>query len=468
MKEINKLDKNTIMLFLKIFKLNRFYIILITYIILLPFSIAAQDTITLSQAVNSGLANKKNIVAGNLDLKISNLQTTAMYQKYLPQVSAEYNYLYNPILQTSIIPIGVFNPAYPADATSSVQFGTKWNQSAGITIIQPLLDLTIQKHVNEAKLQERIAALSQDQSEYDFAFSITQTYVNIYLHEAKIKSLISDTNRTYISYILLKNKFDEKRLLKSDLNKSKINHNKTVQLLTDAISELIQDKVYLLFLMGTKEIEKWNFSIDTSFSVNYLNDNKNYKINIAALPTLQKLTLQSDLAILQEKSERLKHIPTLSFKGFLGANQYSNTFDPAAANSWFGSSYVGLNVKIPILFGESTANKTEQLKIQSNQFILKKEDTELQYAKDAITAKINLQNTMAQLKIQAENIALSTESIDIFRARFAEGQESASNLNLEETSLQLMKFEYEANKKALWIYWLDYLKATGQLSILWK
>lgn len=31
-----------------------------------------------------------------------------------------------------------------------------------------------------------------------------------------------------------------------------------------------------------------------------------------------------------------------------------------------------------------------------------------------------------------------------------------------------MKAVYETIKKEIWIYWLDYLKASGQLSTLWK
>lgn len=445
-----------------------FYNGVVLICLLYSFTVNAQSTITLSQAIRNGLDNKKNILAGKLDITISQLKTKSLYQKYLPQVSVEYQYLYNPILQTSILPIGIFNPNYPIDATKSVQFGTKWTQTAGVTATYPLFDVSIRRHISEAKLQERIAGLSQEQSEYELAYTIAQTYIDVFLDEAKIKSFIADTNRTYISYSLLKDKYDEKRLLKSDLNKSKINHNNTVQLLSNGIAQLVQDKVYLMFLMGTKDMGKWDFTIDTTFSIAYTFEDMDGTKNIGQLPELQLLSLQNERTILQEKSEQAKHIPTAGLKGYLGANQYSNTFDPTAANTWFGQSYVGLNIKIPILFGESTQNNIQQLKIQSDQLQAKAEDKEKQYAQEAMTAKINLENIQTQLKIQEENILLSTESIDIFQARFKEGQASASDLNLEEANLQATKVNYELIKKQRLIYWLDYLKATGQLTILWK
>jgi len=76
--------------------------------------------------------------------------------------------------------------------------------------------LSIQRQISEARLQERITALSQAQTEYELAFLIAQTYIDIYLLESKVKVGIADTNRTYINYNLLKTKFEEKRLLKSD------------------------------------------------------------------------------------------------------------------------------------------------------------------------------------------------------------------------------------------------------------
>ncbi len=54
------------------------------------------------------------------------------------------------------------------------------------------------------------------------------------------------------------------------------------------------------------------------------------------------------------------------------------------------------------------------------------------------------------------------------QARVQEGQETAPTLNLDEANLQSLQAEYETNKKQLWTYWLNYLKATGQLSTLWK
>jgi len=442
--------------------------IILAVVMLLSVPARSQNILTLNQAINNGFSNRKNIQAGKSDIKIRRLQTEALYKKYWPQVSLEYTYLYNPILQTSILPIGIFNSAYPADATMSLQFGTTWSQTAGATLTMPLIDLSIPQRINEAKLQERITTASQAQSEYELAYTIAQTYIEISLQESKIKSAIADTTRTYISYKLLNNKFVEKRLLKSDLNKSLINHNNAVQLLMDALSELIEDKVYLLFLTGETVIEKSDFAIDTGFIKQYNLSTSGLSSVSQSIPELQQLDLQAQLTSIQVRSEKAKHLPTLSLKGFVGANQYTNNFNPTESNTWFGLSYVGIDLKYPIFFGENLQKNIQVLQLQSIQYNQQKEDKSSFYAKDAYTSKLNIERVMLQLKTQKENLALSTESMGITQARVTEGQESASTLNLDEADLQKLKAEYELNKKQLWNNWLNYLKASGQLNILWK
>lgn len=441
-------------------------------IILLPvvqiMNSYGQTQLSLKQAIISALANRKNIEAGKLDISIRKLQTEALLKKYWPQLSMEYNYQYNPILQTSILPIGIFNPAYPADATKSVQFGTKWSQAAGLTLTQPLLDATIPRLQNEARLQEKITAAAQAQSEYELAYTVVQTYANISLQMEEIKTAVSDTSRTWISYQLQKDKFQTKRLLKSDLNTALINHNNTVQKLMDAISQLVEDKVYLLYLTGQNNTHDADISVDTNFL--------SYKgLELAtpspirdSIPELRQLALQSTLSGLQVQSEKAKYLPVVSIKGFLGANQYTNQFNPIASGSWFGLSYIGMNIKLPLLIGEDKQNKIRQQHLQAFQFNDQLEDKYAQYTKDALTAKIKTERVLAQLKTIERNISLSEETVKIMQERFEEGQEPASALNTEELSLQSIITNRDSAEVQLRIYLLDYLKATGQLGNLWK
>ena len=77
--------------------------------------------------------------------------------------------------------------------------------------------------------------------------------------------------------------------------------------------------------------------------------------------------------------------------------------------------------------------------------------------------------TLAAEKLfELHKINFSNETIRIIQERVKEGQETSSALNTEETSIQNIEAEEAIAKKQLWLYWLDYLKSTGQFSRLWK
>ncbi|MBZ5856958.1 TolC family protein [Flavihumibacter profundi] len=440
---------------------------IILFLLVVSFQSIAQTPLSLQQAIHKAWANRKIIQSGKSDLTIRKLQTEALFRKYWPQVSLEYVFQYNPILQTSILPIGQFNPSYPPDAYKNIQFGTPWSQAAGATVTQPLLDASIRRQINEYELQEKITAASQMQTEYDLAYNVAQAYININLQEQQIHSAVADTSRTWISYQLLKDKFDAKRLLKSDLNKALVNHGNAIQKFRDAISQLVENKVYLLFLMGDSNI-KADIRTDILDLNRYQWQSENYKILNDSIPELQQLDYQARLTVLQQHSEKAKYQPTLSLKGYLGANQYTGAFNPVDGSSWFGYSYIGLDLKYPLLFGEDKHSKIQQLQLQALQFNQQREDKSAQYTKDAVTAKIKMDRVREQLRTLEENISLSRETIQIIQDRVAEGQESASTLNSEEADLQRVQAEYEFSKMQMGVYWLDYLKASGQLSRLWK
>ena len=448
--------------------MKRTALFLLLILVLITTKSIAQTTISLSEAINSAFLNRKNIQASKIDIEIQQLKTKALYKIYAPQISAEYNYNYNPILQTSVIPVGKFNPNLPADATERVQFGTTWAQSAGITAIQPLFDMTIKKQINENRLQEKINRASQAQTEYELAYEIAKSYINIGLEQQQITSAIIDTARTKLSYDLQLENFKAGRLLKLELNTAIINHNNTKQKLTEATLQLVENKIYLLYVMGTLTKNVSNFNIDTSF-FNYnslfLADDK---VVLDSIPIFQQLNLQKELSVLQEQSEKAKYIPTVSLKGFLGANQFSNDFNPIKPNSWFGYSYVGLNVKFPILLGDNRRSKIQQLGLQSKKYGIQLEDKTSQFNQEAITTRLELLRIQLQLKTHEENIILYQENLKILQDRFKGGQITSNELNRQEYELQKLLSDYQNTKVKAWSFGLSYLNATGQLSKLWK
>ncbi|MDZ4795695.1 MAG: TolC family protein [Bacteroidota bacterium] len=441
---------------------------LVIMILLIVARLCAQSTTTLSQAINAAFINRNNIQADKIDITIQQLKTKSLYKKYGPQVSAEYNYTYNPILQSSIIPVGKFNSTLPPDATATIQFGTTWTQSAGITATQPLFDATIKKQINESLLLEKISRTLQAQSAYELAYEVSKAYLNTWLQQQQISSAIIDTARTWLSYQLQLENYTAGRLLKSELNNANINHNNTKQQLTDAIIQLVENKIYLMYVTGTLASEANDFNIDTTFFKNNILLLIDTNISVDSIPVFQQLNFQKQLSLLQQQTEKSKYLPVVSLKSFLGANQFTNDFNPVKSNSWFGYSYIGLNVKVPILLADDKKNKIKQLQLQSQQYSLRLDEKSAQFNQEAATAKLELTRIKLQLKTQEENIILYEEILKILQDRFKEGQITSNELNSQEKGLQKLLTDYQNTKVEGWLFGLSYLNSTGQLSKLWR
>ena len=437
---------------------------IVVFCFALTFQVFGQNKTTMPEAIKAALGNRKNIQAGRTNIVVQQLQTEALYKKYYPQLSLDYTYQYNPILQSSILPIGKFNPSLPSDATESVQFGTTWSQAAGLTVTQPLVDFSIKKRIAESRLQEKITGTTQAQIEYELAYDVAKSYVNIWLNQQQISSTILDSARTWVSYQLQKDRFDAGKLLKSDLNKAFINHNNSKQKMRDAIAEAIENKVYLLFLTGNNNAD---IEIDTTFFNQDLSLQNQSNINTDVVPILQQIFLQKQLTALKTQTEKTKYLPTIGLKGFLGANQFTNNFNPVEANSWFGYSNIGLVIKLPVLIGEDRTKIAQELKIQETQFELQAADKKEQFAQESTIAMLKMANLKSQLQTSKENLSLSQESLSIIQKRVEAGQQTASYLNTEELELQRIALDYIGVQKQTWLFWLDYLKASGRLTQLW-
>lgn len=431
-------------------------------------TVQAQNMLTLKKAVENALTRNKNMISGRVETDIRIQQTKALYRHYMPRVSAEYSYVFNPILPTSILPIGVFNPNFPPDATQSVRFGTTWSQTAGVNAEQSLLDFSTKRKIQEARVSEKISMASNKESSYELVADILNSYVNVYILESERREVVADSVRTYVSYQLQQIRFDENRLLKADLNKAKINHNNAVQRLKDAEYRLEEEKLFLLYLTGEENPEKTDFRIDTSF---FIDEAMSWMEKMPApekLPAMERFSLQEQLTASQISVEKSAHLPTVSLKGYIGANQFSNAFSPFAAGSWFGLSFVGLSASMPIVSGENLSNRIRQLQLQSELYKLDKEQILEDAQKDILTARLRMDNIKKRLLTMEENLAMTGESILIYQERFRQGLESASVLNAEEASYQLLTSEFETEKKRMWLYWFDYVKSSGLLEELIK
>lgn len=434
--------------------------IVFIFYIFLYHSLSAQ--ITLKECIDAGLANKANIKSAKTETLIANLKTLESKAKFLPQISLAYDYRYNPIIPTQIVPVGQFAPI-PTEETRGIQFGTNWQQNAGVTVYQPIIDLAIKSRIKESNLSEAIANIDLKKAEDDLKFEIVKTYSRVVTFGFQVEETLADTLRSFQSYQILKNKFQEGKVLKTELNKALVNHNANLTNHKKASSALISEKIYLHYLtnLALERILEASFS---PIPASVLEENAKLEFTIENLPDFQKLSARENLINQQIRTEKTKYSPTVGFQGYLGANQFSQDFAPFKSNSWFGNSYVGLAVKLPIFSPDKSINADKQLQSQLVIVNHQKEELKSQKSKELLQTNLEVERLQAEIGFAKNSLALLQENIKVYQERLQDGQFAASELNVQEAELQKLATQIKQLNEQLNKALVERLYITGKLS----
>ncbi len=399
---------------------------------IISYSLSAQ--ITLKECIESGLNNRANIKSAKSDVFLANLKSIESNAKYLPQIALAYDYRYNPLIPTQIVPVGKFSPS-PTDETRAIKFGTNWQQNAGITVYQPIIDFTIKNKIKESKLNEALANIDLKQSQADLSFEIVKTYSQIILLGYQVDEAVSDTLRSFQSYSIIRAKYIEGNVLKTELNTSLVNHYANMTNFKKSYASLVNEKIYLHYLSNIP-LERILGETYTPIPSFLLADKSNSAaIQFDSFPNFQKLKTKELLINQQITTERSKYSPIISFQGYLGANQFSNSFNPFL-NNYFGNSYLGLSIKVPIFPTDKSLTVEKQLKTQLQVVNNHKEELMLETNKNLLQKNIEIDRIESEIQIAEKSIILQNENVKLYQERLQSGRFTTLELNIQEAELQ--------------------------------
>ena len=424
---------------------------------------AQEKPITLKQCIQSAIGNKASLQGARSEAMLAEFEKNEAMGKYLPQLTLNYEYKYNPIIATQVIPTGQLLPD-PTEEYRAIKFGMTWQQNAGLTLYQPMLDFTIQSKLNESRINEQVKRAGYEVSEDGLKYDVLRSFANIYLYLQQLAEAVVDSARTSSSLTTIQDKFNEGKILKPDLNKAILNHNNAKASYRKAMSEVLKEKIFLGYLSGISLAELFEGHFDFAPLASSNLDRYTTSRAVDSIARIRELTLKENLLNQQIRSERNKYVPQVGLEGFLGGNQYSQTFDPFLANSWYGNSYLGISLKMPLMPGESTSSKVKQLKEQTKITRSDKEDLISQMKKDYLVAGADIAEAKEDIITAKANVELMSENFVIYKERFEAGKIDAGDLNLQELDLQKETANLAKLKATLMTRQVERLNAAGNLN----
>lgn len=180
-------------------------------------------------------------------------------------------------------------------------------------------------------------------------------------------------------------------------------------------------------------------------------------------PEIRTLNITRRLQELDLKRNRLGYYPTVSALGnFTRGGQGQNVFN-ANKSVWINSSFVGLNVNIPIFDGFQ-----RKYKIQQSRLNIEKLDNTINYVKqavdfDQVVSKQSLQNALENLDIQVRNRALAEKVYNTTKLKFEEGLGSSFEVLQADNDLQTAQANYFQALYQATVARVSYLRSLGRL-----
>jgi len=436
----------------------------------------ARYELTVREAVDLAFKNVIELKNANLDYRIQAAKNKEISGQALPQVSGNVSsdyYLQLPKIlfpqsDESIYEVLKRENLLPSTAQAPpptlVQFSFQqpWNFSMGGTLTQLLFqpDVFVGLRARQTALGYNQALI--DQTKDKIKDSAYKRYYAILIAEKQLHFLNESVKRLEKLYhddsILFKNGFAEK--LDLDKVTVQLNNLRTTQSLVE--SGVILSYAAMKFAMGISQkdtvVLKENLS-DESIKEGVLDDGFKYEDRaeirtLATLQALQKLDL---------KRNKLGGLPTVSLAGNYTVNGMGQQFFTNKSTIWLRSSYVGVNINVPIYSGFQ-----RKYKVQESQLNLEKVNNNLENVKQAIdleqvVTKESLKNALFNLDIQERNVALAEKVYNATKTKFEQGVGSSFEVLQADTDYQTAQSNYFNALYNATVARISYLYSLGKL-----
>jgi outer membrane protein len=460
---------------------------IIAIALLISSSAMAQTINQLSakQAVDYGMKNSVQVKNALLDVMIQKQTNRIATSAALPQIngSASTTHYFDipvqpipdfitPQIYGALINEGVKKadgtPITQADepATGILPFSfySPWNASVGVTLTQVIFDgqvfvgLKARKVVmNAARSQEQVTEQNIKENIYKIYYQLVASKTQIALLDSNIsrlQKLDHDTKEIY------KNGFAEK--LDVDRLNVQITNLQTEELQTkDNVANGYTGLKVLLGMPFKDSLVLTDTLNDDKIREGVL-ENSNYKYSDRK--EYEALELTTKLHSMDVIGYQRSLLPTLSLNAGYSKQAQDSAFNFfESSETWYTSSYIGLQLNVPIFRGLAGRARVEKARLETRQSQNQLDNLKISIDNDVAVAKNNLATAITTMDAQKQNMQLAETVYDQTKKKYEVGTGSLTDINNSETDLQSAQTNYINALYSAIVAKIDFLKAVGKL-----
>lgn len=435
-------------------------IIVLSISMLLPTIVSAQQTITLKDALVYALQNNTKVRNAKLDIEGGRYKVEEVRAQALPQLTGTAGLTYNPIIGQQVVNFG--------GQTQTLRFGQKWNSSAGVQLSQQLFNQQVFTGLQAAKSSEEYYNLTAQLTEEQIIELVANNYYQVLVNRQQLNVIDNNIKNIKVIERIISNQYQNGLAKKIDVDRIKVNLTNLETQREQTLNGITQLENQLKYAMGmpvTQEVILPTTELTAVTQLPVLTDT----ISLANRTEIRLLNNTDKLLALQRKAYVSEYYPTLALSGNYTYSSQSSGFDFLSSNSTaigFGSSAIGLSLRVPIFNGFLTRAKIRQADVD----IAKAKESR----KESINglnlayenAKIQLRNSLNTINAQQKNVDLAAEIYKSTQNNYNNGLASLTDLLDTESSLTQAQNSYTQALLNYKIAEIQLIKSKGNIKSL--
>nr|WP_294928602.1 TolC family protein [uncultured Flavobacterium sp.] len=387
---------------------------------------AQVTTLTLKDALTYALQNKADAKKAKLQVENSEYQIQEVRSRALPQISANGNLTYNPILQLNALPGDFFGAP---GTTLLAPLGQKWTSTAGLNLTQTIFDQSVFTGLKAARSTREFYQINEQLTEEQVIERVANNYYAVYVQRERLILLDSNYVNTTKVRDIVQGQFDNGLAKKIDLDRIIVKMSNIDTERQQIKNQITLQENALKFYMGMPieaqiEIPKEEFEVVPAALTE--------QPNIENRTEYLLLKKQEELLVYNKKATEAGYYPTLSLSAgynYIGQGPEMPWFaKPKDGVYWSDFSSIAFNLRVPIFTGFGTRAKVRQADIEIRTLQEDIKDTKLSLDLDYRNAMAEMENNLITIQNQKENMRLAREILSDTKNNYLQGLASLTDL----------------------------------------
>ncbi|GAB3942294.1 TolC family protein [Spirosoma harenae] len=384
----------------------------------------------------------------NRDLQVATLETSKAAQKVqeargyaLPTVAASAQYLYYFNKQVSFLP-GSF-VGLGEDQLAMFRVGGSNAFLGGVAVSQPLFQASVRSGIQAAQIDRLVTEQALADVRATVVTDVKKAYLDVLITQEQLRLHQQSITRNEQALKDSRSLLAQGRASRVDTLRAYVTLENLRPTLIQLTNRIGITTTVLKRTMGLDEREE----IDLQDSLRYDNaffvspGTDAFLDAVQARPEVRRLELIEQLNREQIALQVAEKGPKLSAIGLVQSQSQANNFR-LGDYQWPVSSYVGLQLNVPIFTGFRTNSRIQQAQITRRQ-----SETQLANLKEIVRAQVkislaNVQEARLRIQTQQQTISVAELGYRITRDRWKQGIASRLDLTDAELSLTQAKSNY--------------------------